>query len=151
MLAAIALKLYIMETFISFDLFISHNWHNSIEYMRIVEMLNDAPHFYWRNYSTCEKDPIIKLDSEYGKTQLKNELEEQIKYVNLLIICADLYAENPYWIDQQIAIADRLKKPYIVLKPYNNQTMPHALSLNARALLKWDANAIITAIKTHAL
>ncbi len=140
-----------METFISFDLFISHAWHNSIEYMRIVEMLNEAPHFYWRNYSSWEKDPIIKLNSEFGKTRLNQELEAQIKHVNMLIICADLYAENQYWIEQQIAIATRLKKPFVVVKPYADEPTPVVLSLQAKAVVKWDANAIVDAVKKHAI
>lgn len=140
-----------MERFISFDLFISHAWHNSIEYMRIAEILDEAPHFYWRNYSSYEKDAIIKMDSEFGKARLKEELEAQIKHVNLLIICADLHEGNSYWIEQEVAIADKLKKPYIVIKPYTNELTPAVLSHNAKAVVKWDANAIIAAIKTHAI
>lgn len=139
-----------METFTSFDLFISHTWQNSVEYMRIVEMLNEAPHFYWRNYSSWEKDPIINLNSEYGKARLNQELEAQIKHVNLLIICADLYATNPYWIEQEIAIAAKLNKSFIVVKPYSDEQTPVVLSLHAKAVVKWETNSIVEAVKKHA-
>jgi hypothetical protein len=139
-----------METFISFDLFISHAWHNSIEYMRIVEILNEAPNFYWRNYSSWEKDPIINLNSEFGKVRLTQDLEAQIKHVNLLIICADLYATHPYWINQQIAIAEKFNKFYVVVKPYANEPTPVVLTLNAKAVVSWETSTIVDAVKKHA-
>lgn len=140
-----------METFISFDLFISHTWHNSIEYMRIVEILKEAPHFYWRNYSSWEKDPIINMNSEFGKTSLTQELEAQIKHVNLLIICADLYVTNPYWIEKEIDLAEKFNKPVIVVKPYANEPTPTFLSTNAKTVVTWETNAIVDAVKKHAI
>ena len=106
-----------METFISYDLFISHTWHNSIEYMRIVEMLNEVPNFYWRNYSFWEKDPIIDVNSKFGKARLIQELEEQIKHIDLLIICADSYTVDPHWIKQDFDIAGKHNKSFVVVTP----------------------------------
>ena len=140
-----------METFDSFDLFISHGWHHSVEYMRIVEMLNDAPNFYWRNYSSLEKETIINPNTEFGKSRLIQQLEEQIQYAKLVITSADLYTQYPFWIEQDIAIAGKHNIPVIGVKPYDNATTPTLLSLHARALVKWEANQIIEAIKKYAV
>jgi hypothetical protein len=139
-----------METFISYDLFISHVWHNSIEYNRIVEILNDAPNFYWRNYSSREIDPMLDLNSEYGKIKLLQQLEDQIKHVNLLVICADLHTLKPFWIEQEIAIAGKYKKPFIVVKPYGSDKTSGIISVQARELVGWDTNALVAAIRKHA-
>ena len=138
-----------MDAFISFDLFIGHTWQNSLEYMRIVEILNEAPHFYWRNYSLWEKDAIINTDSEFGKAELKQKLEEQIKYVDLVLICADQYISHPYWIEQEVAIAAKFKKPLVVVKPYANERTPVLLALNAKELVDWQSSSIVAAIKKH--
>jgi hypothetical protein len=33
----------------TYDLFISHAWDYNAEYYRLVDMLNNAPNFKWRN------------------------------------------------------------------------------------------------------
>ena len=46
-----------MPTLKTYDVFISHAWKYSDDYDRIVEFLNKAPNFKWRNYSVPRHDP----------------------------------------------------------------------------------------------
>ena len=43
----------------TYDLFISHAWKYNEDYYRLVDMLNNAPNFKWRNYSVPEHDPVL--------------------------------------------------------------------------------------------
>ena len=60
----------------TYDLFISHSWRYSDEYNRMVELLNEAPSFKWRNYSCPEHDPAIDPDSKEGKKELLEALKK---------------------------------------------------------------------------
>lgn len=42
----------------SYRIFISHAWHRSEHYSRVVGWLNDAMHFRWENLSVPEHAPV---------------------------------------------------------------------------------------------
>ncbi len=48
----------------TYNIFISHAWRYSEDYYRLVEMLNNAPYFKWRNYSVPQHDPVLDPEDE---------------------------------------------------------------------------------------
>lgn len=51
-----------MPTLRTYSVFICHDWEYSDEYNRVCELLNDAPHFLWENYSVPEHEPLDTND-----------------------------------------------------------------------------------------
>ncbi len=137
-----------MEAIKSFDLFISHTWCYSLDYSVIVEMLNNEPNFYWRNYSFPEFDPVINPETNAGKKRLTEELEGQIKHAHALVIIANMFNENPFWIEKEIEIAKSYKIPIILIKADDREKTPNHLLYQTNKHVKGDAASIISAITT---
>ena len=47
-----------------YNLFISHSWTYGDSYDRLIEMLDDAPNFYYKDYSVPKNDPIHNASYE---------------------------------------------------------------------------------------
>lgn len=136
-----------METIKAYDLFICHPWQYTIEYNFVVEMLNKEPRFYWRNYSFPEHDTIINPDSTAGKKQLYEELEGQIKYANAVLIISKMYNEHSYWVEKELELAAKHKRPVILIKSVPNEEIPGILTHQADEIVNGDANSITSGIK----
>ena len=88
----------------TYDLFISHSWDYSSEYLRLTRMLRDAPNFKWRNYSVPKEDPA----DAGSDAALTRALKRQIRPVNCVLILAGMYAAHRKWIQKEIDIAQEL-------------------------------------------
>lgn len=137
-----------MDAIKSFDLFISHTWHLSLDYTIVVEMLNKEPNFYWRNYSFPEYDSVINPETNAGKKRLIEELEGQIKHAQAVVIIANMFNDNPFWIEHEIEIAKSHKIPIIMIKADNKDVIPTHLQYDAKKLVKEDVTSIVSAIRT---
>jgi len=63
-----------MPTLRGYKVFISHAWHRSEHYKRVVEWLNEAPNFVWTNLSVPEHNPI------HDGARLEYELRREIPH-----------------------------------------------------------------------
>ena len=64
-----------------YNIFISHDWHRSEHYKKVIEWLDDSEIEY-KNYSVPEHD---QLDSTTNK-ELKEDLTKQIKPASCIIV-----------------------------------------------------------------
>lgn len=135
----------------TYDLFISHAWKYGDEYNRLVDMLNEAPNFKWRNYSCPEHDPAVDPDSEAEGEKLIQELTNQIKPVNCVIILSGMYVAYRYWIQKEIDIAVEYNKPIVGVKPWGAQRIPEAVKNVADKIVGWKTDSIVGAIRGHSL
>jgi len=136
-----------MPTLKTYDLFISHSWTYSDDYNRLVQLLTQYPFFTWRNYSV----PRPKGFEFMLAPRLEDELRGQIRPVNAVLVLAGLWVPHSSWIQREIEIAQQMKKPIIGLKPWGNQRLPIAVQDAANAIVGWNSDSIITAIRTHAI
>lgn len=134
-----------MPTLKTYDLFISHAWRYNDEYYRLVEMLQAAPNFKWRNYSVPEHDPLA------GGPQLERQLDGQIRPVNAMIILAGMYVNHREWIQKEVNLAQRYGKPIIGIKPWGNTVVPLQVSTASKTVVSWNTDSIIDAIRRYAI
>ncbi len=134
----------------TYDLFISHAWKYSDDYIKIVNLLKEAPYFYWRNYSVPEHDPKIDPNTPVGFNRLKAELDKQIRPVNCVIIIAGMYVAYRTWIQTEINIAVGYNKPIIAVKPRGAERVP-ANVIVAKETVGWTTSSIIDAIRRYSL
>lgn len=129
----------------TYGLFISHAWEYSDQYRRIEAMLNDAPHFAWRNYSVPEHDPL------HAKTnrELEAALRNQIKPASAVIILAGMYVSYREWIQKEIDIAREMGKPIIAIAPRGSQKIPQAVQEAADVVVGWTTASITDAIRRY--
>lgn len=124
----------------TYRIFISHAWQYHEEYDRIIDFLNDAPYFKYANYSVPQHDPL-KGGSLY------EELRQQIRPVEVVIILGGMYVAYSDWIQFEIDFATNLCKPILGVRPRGAQVMPRAVMESADEIVGWNTNSIVRAIR----
>lgn len=135
----------------TYDLFISHAWKYNEEYYRLVELLKGANNFKWRNYSVPEHDPVLDPDDENDAKILLSKLEQQIKPVNCVLVISGMYVNYRKWIQSEIEIAIKYKKPIIGIKPRGQQRIPLDVQAVATTMVGWSTDSIVKAIREHSI
>lgn len=130
-----------------YHIFISHAWDYNNQYNTIQRWLNDATYFTWTDYSV----PITKPLHVSGKNDLKQRLENRIAMSSCMIVISGMYATYSEWIDYEIDIAVKYKKPIIGIRPRNQQRVPIKIQQNATTLVGWNSASVISAIRQFAL
>ena len=77
-----------------YRIFVSHAWKYNDDYYRLIQYLDAAPNFLYANYSVPEHDPV---DADNNK-RLAEELRQQIRPVEVVIILGGMYAAYSNWI-----------------------------------------------------
>jgi hypothetical protein len=135
----------------TYDLFISHAWDYSSGYERIVDMLNAAPGFSWRNYSCPRWDPAVDPKIKYTKSSLLDSLKSQIRPVNCVVVLAGMYVAHSDWIQAEIDIALGYSKPIFGIRPWASERIPTAVSSVASTMVGWNTSTIVQAIRDYSL
>lgn len=127
----------------TYDTFISHAWKYSDDYYRIVDLLDKAPNFKWRNYSVPQHDP--------KDGNLEEALKKQIRPVNIVIILAGMYTNYSDWIEFEMDFSDLIAKPMIGVKPWGAQRVPKEVQDRVKEMVGWNTSSIVDAIRRHSL
>lgn len=127
-----------------YDVFISHAWHRGEHYARVVEWLNTATNFRWRNLSVPEHDPV-------DDNRLESALRDELRPAHVFLIIAGMYAAHSTIIRFELEWARILGKPIIALVPRGNVVLPSDIQRQARAIVGWTQDGLVQAIRDHAL
>ncbi|ARJ65649.1 conserved protein of unknown function(containing MTH538 TIR-like domain,7-113) [Magnetospirillum sp. XM-1] len=131
----------------TYDLFISHAWTYTEVYAKLVDFLNAAPFFAWRNYSVPKTDPLTGGSA----AKLTSELDRQIRPVNCVLIIGGMYVSYRDWIQKEIDIARSYNKPIVGIRPWGSQMMPQAVTQAAREIVGWNTASIVDAVRRHSI
>jgi hypothetical protein len=69
----------------------------------------------------------------------------------VFIILAGMYVSHSDWIDYEINFARRIGRPIIGIKPWGSQVVPLAVTKGATAIVGWNRDSIVSAIREHSL
>jgi len=122
-----------MEELPIYKLFISHNGKGDEEYLNFFHRLLEAPDFNWEDYGVPGENDT-------------NQLEEQIKPVQLVIILSGLYNRRPKLIQKQVEISHEMNKPLILIRPYGMEEVPTQLEPLANDIIGWNRVCIVETI-----
>jgi Thoeris protein ThsB, TIR-like domain len=131
----------------TYHLFISHAWQYNADYYRLVEMLDAAPYFSWKNYSVPQHDPLATR-TDAG---LERALQRQIAPTHIVVIIAGMYAHYREWLQKEIDMAVEMGKPIIGIKPRGQERIPKAVQEAARVVVGWSTTPIVDAIRQNTL
>ena len=135
----------------TYDIFISHSWTYGNHYDRLIEFLDSAPFFYYRDYSVPKDDPIHNAPNQ---SALYEAIKRQIAPVNIVIIMAGVYASYSKWIDKEIRIAKTefsRPKPILAVAPWGSERVSQVVRNVADKIVGWNAKSIILAIREISL
>lgn len=126
-----------------YDVFISHAWRYNNQYYNLENLLKGYNYFKFRNYSVPEHDPL-----DFNTTsQLRNQLEEQVRQSSVVLLIGGMYVKTRPWIKEEIKFAKKYNKPIVVVRPWGAERMPTEAEINATKIVGWNASSIVTAIR----
>ena len=126
-----------------YRLFISHAWQYNNAYNRMIEYLDDSNNFIYSNYSV----PVDKAFDKMNKAQLEEQIHQQIRPVEVVIILAGMYVSYSDWIQFEIDFAVSLSKPILGIRPWASQNTPKAVTDAADIIVGWNTPTIVSAIR----
>lgn len=132
-----------MSTLYRYKIFISHAWRYSQRYERMIDFLDAAPRFIYANHSIPEDRAFDRM----SVVDLKEQLREQIRPVEVAIIIGGMYVAHSDWIQFEIDYAKLLGKPILGIRPRGAQVMPTAVTLAADEVVNWSTDSIVSAIR----
>ena len=129
-----------------YNLFISHSWAYSTNYESLINLLDNAPNFYYRDYSVPKNDPIHNARYDY---QLRAAIRNQMQHASCVIILAGVYSTYSKWINIEIELAKELNKTIIAVEPWGAQRTSTVVKNAADIICGWNTNSILKAIKGY--
>lgn len=126
--------------------FVTHNFSENHDYLRVFEFLESVDRFFYVNVSKPEKVP-----TQGGIEAIKDELIAQIKESEAVIVLASLYEEEEDLVSYQMVVAEANEKPIIVLRPFGGMIdTPPDLVERANEHVEWNERIIVDALKRQA-
>ena len=126
--------------------FVTHNFQEGDDYLRVFEFLEAMERFFYLNVSKPENVP----DSG-GMDLIKEELINQIKMCEAVIIPAMFYIENNDLARFQMDVAEANEKPMIAIRPFGGLAeSPQELVDRVSEHIEWNDREIVDALKRQA-
>lgn len=134
-----------MPTLKSRSLFISHSWAYGDAYDRLIDLLDAAPHFRYKDYSVPRNDPVHDAPNVDA---LYKAIRNQMIFCDVVLIMAGKYATYSKWIDREIQIAKRdFSKPIVGVRPWASTQVSSVVSNAADRMVSWNTSSIVAAIR----
>jgi hypothetical protein len=129
----------------TYDLFISHSWNYTDAYEKLCDILDDASHFSYRNYSIPKDDPVHDTNNAQ---ELYDAIRAKMAHAQVVIIMAGKYSTYSNWIKKEIRCAkDDLGKPILGIKPWASTQVSSVVAKNADEMVNWNTKSIVSAIR----
>lgn len=126
--------------------YVVHTFAESDDYLRIFEFLESMERFYYLNVSKPENIP-----GTGGLDAIKEELIEQIKQCEAVVVPASIYMEKPDLVKFQMDVAEANEKPTIAIRPFGGllETPPELVE-RASEHIEWNNREIADALRRQA-
>jgi hypothetical protein len=127
------------------QLFVTHGWDHSDDYLRVFEYLESANNFFYKNTSVADHMPAG------DKEALRESLRKQIAPAEVVIVLPSLGNSNRDLLEFQMVFAKACNKPVLLMKNFGNNTpLPKAMADLADEILDWDGRGLVDAIRRQA-
>lgn len=131
----------------TFNLFISHSWNYSNQYMGLVTLLENRDYFRFRNYSVPMNDPIHTTGSV---VELRDAIRRKMAPCSVVLILAGVYATYSKWINEEIDLAKEgfyVPKPIVAVAPWGSKHTSVRVTEAADKIVRWNTESIVRAIR----
>ncbi len=126
--------------------FVTHNFRETADYLRVFEFLESADRFFYLNTSKPENVPETG-----GLEASKDELIVQIKECEAVIVLASLYSEEEELVSYQMDVADANEKPIIAIRPFGGiMETPEGLLERVKEHIEWNDREMADALRRQA-
>lgn len=126
--------------------FVTHNFSETPDYLRVFEFLESVDRFFYLNTSKPENVP-----ESGGVEAIKNELISQIKEAEAVVVLATMYLEDRDTVSFQLDVAEANEKPLIGIRPFGGMLeTPEELVARVHEHIEWNNREIVDALKRQA-
>lgn len=126
--------------------YVTHTFAEHEDYHRVFEYLEAASNFFYVNCSAPDRVP-----SGGGKEALKDELRNQIREAEVVLVLSSLYADHRDWIVYQMDVAQALDLPIIAIEPFGGVgEVPPDVAKRAAERVGWNDRSIVDAARRQA-
>ena len=149
-LARISTAVYVGEKKVSEDnpirVFVTHAFQESDDYLRVFEFLESMDKFFYLNVSRPDNVP-----TSGGIDAIKDELIQQIKQAEAVIVLPGLYEEKQSMARFLMDAADANHKPMIAIRPFGGLLeTPEEIVQRSKEHIEWNDREIANALKRQA-
>ncbi len=126
--------------------FVTHNFDEDGDYLRVFEFLEGVDRFFYLNCSKPENVP-----ASGGAEAIKDELIAQIKASEAVVVLASHFIENADLVIYQMDVAEANEKPMIAIRPFGGLIeSPDELVNRVKEHVDWNAREIADALRRQA-
>jgi len=131
----------------TYNVFISHSWNYGDAYDKLVNMLDKADRFSYRNYSVPKDSPVHNASTD---KELLDAIKERMQFCDVVLILAGVYSTYSKWINKEIQLASNgftSPKPIIAIQPWDSEKTSRIVKDNADKIVGWNTDPIVSAIR----
>ena len=123
--------------------FVTHTFDETDDYLRVFEFLESVEHFFYLNVSKPESRP-----EQGGLDAIKDELIQQIKQAEVVVVMPDVYAEKTDLVSYMMDVAKANQIGMIAVKPFGGlaETAPDVVE-RTQEHIEWNDRELVDAIK----
>lgn len=126
--------------------FVTHNFDESDDYLRVFEFLESVDRFYYLNVSNPENLPATG-----GPQELKDELIRQVKAAEAMFVLPIAYEANREQVRFMMDVAKANSIGMIVIKPFGGLIeTPDELVERCQEHIEWNDRQMVDALKRQA-
>ena len=135
----------------TYNIFISPAWRYGEAHDRLIKLLDDAPDFNYRNYSSPKAESLFPSYTSIFDDTIKSKIASKIRLVNCVLVISGMYAQYRNMMLVDIEIALELDKPIIGIRPFDGQQMPRAVFNATDLTVGWKTASIVGAIRKYSV
>ena len=127
-------------------MFVTHNFVEDDDYLRVFEFLESVDRFFYLNCSKPENVP-----GAGGLEAIQEELIVQIKSCEAVIVLATHFLQNADLVTFQMDVAAANEKPMIAIRPFGGLIeTPDVLVERVKEHIDWNEREIADALRRQA-
>lgn len=123
--------------------FVTHAFEETDDYLRVFEFLESVERFFYLNASKPEN-----LPEQGGVEAIKDELIQQIKASEAVVVVADVYERQPDLVSYMLDVAEANNIGIVALRPFGGvlETADEIIG-RAQEHIEWNDRELVDAIK----
>ena len=128
------------------NVFATHTFEESFDYLRVFEFLEGVDRFYYINVSKPENIP-----GSGGLQAIKDELIEQIKAAEAIFVLSSIYEDKPDLVKFMMDVAEANHINMIAIRPFGSgaETPPELLE-RCQENIGWNDREMADALRRQA-
>lgn len=125
---------------------IAHGWIQDDDYSRVIEYLESAENFFYRNLSKPDQ-PVPGGD---GTAPRRTAIGEALKMAEVVVCSAGIWERYNDWARYVVERAEELDLPVVAIEHFGPREMDIRLKGHAAETVGWDSRSIVDAIRRQA-